>query len=120
MGSATYGLRPTSVSASSADVSAPSSSTAAVITYAAVPGKSHHINNIYVSYVGGAPAGGNLKIEDGSGTVIFNIDIAAAGTYSFSFGTAKRGTANTAMIITLTDPGDGVTGKLSVGDHWTE
>jgi hypothetical protein len=107
------------VAGSASDVNAPSSNTAAVVTYAAAGANvAHCVGQITWSY-NGAPTGGNLKVEDGSGNVIFSMDITAAGPGQATFSPPKKGTANTAMIVTLAAGGSGVSGKLS-NTHWTE
>lgn len=105
-----------------ADKHAPASNTAAVVTYAAAGAGVVHVisSGIAWSYAGGAPTGGNLKIEDGSGTVIFTMDITSEGAGFIPIAVAKRGSANTALIVTLAAGGSGVTGKVSVLSHWTE
>jgi hypothetical protein len=110
-----------SCAASPGDVHAPASNTAAVVTYAAVPNERHCIGGVAWSYTGGTPTGGNLRIEDVSGTTVFSIDITAAGAGFFPFTPPMRSAAaNTAMIITLAAGGSGVTGKVSVLGHWRE
>jgi hypothetical protein len=103
-----------------ADVSAPAANTAAVVTYAAEAGRAHVVSGIVWSYQGGDPTGGNLKIEDGAGVVVFNVDITTEGAGFFPFPVPKRGTKNTAYIITLAAGGASVVGKLSILNHWTE
>jgi hypothetical protein len=102
-----------------ADVSTPAAEAAAVITYAA-PGalKSNVLAAIYWSY-SAAPTGGNIKVEDGAGNTIFNLDITSAGPGFLPFNPPKKGTYNAAMIITLAAGGSGVTGKLSLS-HWVQ
>ena len=102
------------------DVSAPASNTAAVVTYnAAGANISHLIGGIAWSY-NAAPTGGNLKVEDGSGTTVFSMDITAAGAGFIPFTPPKKGSTNTAMIITLAAGGASVTGKVSIHNHWAE
>lgn len=106
--------------AASTNVHVPSSNTAAVITYAAAgAGVSHVISGIAWSY-SAAPTAGNLKVEDGSGTTVFSIDITAAGPGFIPFAAPLKGTANTAMIITLAAGGSGVSGKVNSLGKWTE
>ncbi len=105
--------------AAAADVSAPAVNTAAVVTYAAGAGVSHVIKGIAYSY-NAAPTGGNLKVENGAGTIVFSMDITAAGPGFIPFNAAMKGTTNTAMIVTLTAAGAAVTGKVSVLGHWTQ
>ncbi len=106
--------------ASTSDAAAPASNTAAQITYAAAgAGVSHAISGVAWSY-SAAPTGGNLKIEDGSGNTVFTMDITAAGSGFIPFPVPKKGSANTALIVTLAAGGSGVTGKVSVLGHWTE
>lgn len=97
-----------------ADVHAPSSNTAAVVTYAAVPDYAHHVYEVAWSYTGGTVSGGNLKIEDG-GFTIFSMDIDARGQGQVAFARPKQGTPNLAMTITLAAGGSGVSGKVSCG-----
>jgi hypothetical protein len=104
-----------------ADVHAPAVNTAAVVTYAAVAAVKHVITGIAWSYVGGVPVGGNLMIEDISGTTVFSMDISDQGAGVITFPRPKvSAAANKAMIITLAAGGAGVTGKVSVLGHWTE
>jgi hypothetical protein len=106
--------------ASTGDVSAPASNTAAVITYAAAgAGVSHVISGIAWSY-SAAPTGGNLTIEDGSGTTVFTMDITSSGAGFIPMVLPKRGTANTAMIVTLAAGGSAVTGRVNVLTHYTQ
>jgi hypothetical protein len=111
-----------SVPFASTNVHAPASNTAAVVTYAAVAGKKHVISGLIVSYSNsGTLAGGNIKIEDVSGTTVFSADIFAKGTYFFPFPTPMRGNAaNTALIVTLAAGGATVDGKLTVLGYHTE
>lgn len=106
---------------SSSDVHAPAANTAAVVTYTAQAGLKHVITGISWSYVGGNPAAGNLKIEDVSGTIVWQIDIDKSGPGGYTFPKPKKSAAvNTAMIITLAAGGAGVTGKVCVDNHYTE
>jgi hypothetical protein len=102
------------------DVSAPAANTTAVVTYAAAGvGLAHIISGIVWSY-NPDPTTGNLKIEDGAGNVIFSTDPTSKGPGFFNFIPCKKGSDNTAMIITLAAGGTGVVGKLSITGHWTE
>lgn len=106
--------------ASNSDVHLPASGTAAIVTYTAASGTAHVIGGVAWSY-NGIPTAGNLKIEDVSGTIVFSIDITAAGPGFIPFARPKKSAAtNTAMIITLASGGAAVTGKVSVLSHWTE
>lgn len=108
----------TATNTSTGDVHAPAVNTAAVVTYAADgSGLVHHITGIAWSYTGGNPTGGNLKVEDGSGNVVFSMDIDVSGPAMVEFPMGKDGTPDTAMIITLAAGGAGVTGKVSVLNH---
>ncbi|HYV40101.1 MAG TPA: hypothetical protein VE988_30725 [Gemmataceae bacterium] len=104
---------------STADVHAPSSNTAAVVTYAAVSDRRHVISGVAWSY-SAAPTGGQLTIEDGSGNTVFQIDITAAGPGVVYFTPPKNGTLNTALIATLAAGGSSVSGKISIVGHWKE
>ena len=109
----------TSIPAAAADISAPAANTAAVVTYAAVPARSHAITGVGWSY-SGAPAGGNLKIEDGAGVTVFTLDVTSGGAGVVYFAPLKRGATNTACIVTLAAGGAGVSGKVSVLGHLTD
>jgi len=109
------------VACASTDVHAPAVNTAAVVTYAQSANVKHVITGIAWSYAGGIPSGGNLKVEDVSGTTVFTMDITDKGAGFIMFPKPKKSAAvNTAMIITLAAGGAGVTGKVSVANHWTE
>ena len=107
--------------ASSANVHAPAVATAAVITKTAVAAVKHVIGRVVWSYTGGLPVGGNLKIEDVSGTTVFSIDICDEGPGEFDFGGGiKSAAVNTAMIVTLASGGAGITGKVNIPVYRTE
>jgi hypothetical protein len=89
----------------------------AVVTYAADQYSFHSIEGVAWSYSGTPGAGARIQIEDGSGTVIFSEDITSSGPGFFSFEEGLRGSVNTAMIVTLTSGGVGVTGKVNVVGH---
>ena len=72
------------------------------------------LDSIQWSY-SGSPTSGNLKVEDGSGTTVFSIDVTAAGPGFFAFAPALAGRANTALIVTLAAGGSGVSGKVNAG-----
>jgi hypothetical protein len=101
------------VSALAADVHAPAAATAAVVTYAAVTGKKHYLYGVTWSY-SAAPTGGNLKVEDVSGTTVLTADITAAGPGQLIFDPPiVSSIVNTALIITLASGAGTVVGKLS-------
>lgn len=112
------GVTKTAIAAVPADCSLPAANTAAVVTYAASPTASHVISGVAWSY-DQTPAGGNIKVEDGAGNVIFSIDVPTAGAGVVYFWPGKQGTINTALVVTLSAGGVGVTGKLDVIGHWT-
>lgn len=101
---------------STADTATSTAGGAATITYAAVSGQVHLITGIAWSY-DSAPTGGGLTVQDGSGTVVFSMSITAAGPGSVYFFTAKQGSINTAMIVTLAGGGGAVIGKVNVLGH---
>jgi hypothetical protein len=91
---------------------------AAVLTYAAAgAGVSHVLGGIFWSY-NATPTGGRLTVADG-GTTIFDIDITVSGPGYFPFSRAIKGTANSALTITLAAGGAAVAGKINAR-HWTE
>lgn len=104
---------------STSDLHAPSSNTAAVVTYSAVTGQRHVLTGIAWSY-SGTPTNGNLKVEDGVGTTVVSLDITAAGPGFIPFPPPLSGSPNTALIITLAAGGSGVSGKVNILGHWKE
>lgn len=96
-----------------ANIHAPTSNTAAVVTKAAVTGQKTYCAGVYWSYTA-APTNGNLKIEDVSGTTVFNLDITAAGPGFVQFEPPIFGTANSAFIVTLAAGGSGISGKVNI------
>ena len=109
----------TSRPVSTADIHAPTSNTAAVVTYAARPSRSHVISGIAWSY-NADPTAGNLKIEDGAGSTVFSMDVTVGGAGFIVFPEPKKGSVNTLMRITLAAGGSGVSGKVSILNHWME
>ena len=100
-----------------ADVHAPSSNTAAIVTYAAETGDKYHMIRGVVWSYSADPTSATLKIEDGSGTVVWGPHyITKGGPGEIWFGNA-RGSAATALIITLAAGGSGISGVLTVIGH---
>jgi hypothetical protein len=104
------GLAGNKSSAAAADV---------VITYDHEGGIKHIITGLAWSY-DIAPNGGRLTVEDGGGTIVFDIDITADGPGSIHFDPNVRGSENTDLICTLYSGGAGCTGKLNVLGHYTQ
>lgn len=101
------------------NVHAPAADTAAVITKSAPTGTNVNVlGGVFWSY-DADPTGGNLKIENGSGTTVFSIDITTGGAGFFPFDPPMKGDVETALIITLAAGGGAVSGKVSV-NAWTE
>jgi len=104
------------VSANNLDT--PAVNTAAVITKAAVAGVGHVLSGIYWSY-DDDPTGGRITVENGAGTIVFDIDVTDKGTGFLPFTPPIRGGNNVAMIVTLAAAGAAVTGKLNI-NTWQE
>ena len=105
---------------STGDVHAPAANTVAVVSYAAAGAfLAHVLSGIAWSY-SADPSGGNLKVEDGAGNVVFSLDITKGGPGFIQFPQPKKGSANTALVVTLAAGGAGISGKVSVLGHWTE
>lgn len=107
-----------SVLADTDDVHEPAANTDAVITYAAVGGMQHVIGGIGWSYSAGPGLDDTITVEDGAGNIVFRQYVTAGGPGSIFFDPAKRGSTGRAMIVTLTAAGAGVTGKVSILNHW--
>ena len=98
----------------------PASNTAAILTLTGTgtgPGSATVIQGIAWSY-DAAPTGGNLKIENASGTIIFSIDITAAGPGFLPF--PWKSSNGNPLIVTLAAGGSGVTGKVNVISTFNE
>ncbi len=101
-----------SLSSFSSDLYAVSGGGAAcAVTADADAARPNILRQIHCSY-SAAPTGGGVKVEDGSGTTVFQMDITAAGEHVFDFPDPRAGTKNTAMIVTLLAPGGAVVGRL--------
>lgn len=89
---------------------APVANTAAVVTIAAVTGKTHTIHGVQWSY-STSPTGGNLLIQS-NGVTIFSVDITAGGPGGFNF--AMPGTPNQNVVVTLASGTGACVGKVNV------
>ena len=99
------------------DVAAPASNLPAIVTYGAQPGQDHLLNGVAWSYSGsGTLSGGNLSILDGA-TLVFSMDITAAGAGFMQFTSPITGSVGNALQITLAAGSSSVTGKVSVLGH---
>ena len=99
------------------DTAMAAANTAVVLTYAAVSGRLNAIGQLIVSY-SGTPTGGNVKVEDGAGNTVFQVDIVAGGPTIIPLDDDPiLGSANTALIITLAAGGAGIVGKVNAS-HW--
>lgn len=95
------------------DVNLPAAATDAVVTEAADPERGHILSQIHCSYTA-TPVGGNIKVEDGPGNVVFSMPLATAGPFEINFDPPRVGTRNRAMIITLASGAGVVVGALNV------
>lgn len=102
--------------ATTSDTATAAANTAVVITYTAVTGFQHCLGGVAWSY-DAAPTGGNLKIEDGAGSTVFELDIAEAGPGAVVFDPPLMGSEGTACVVTLAAAGASVVGKLNCR-HW--
>lgn len=97
-----------------ANIHLPSAATAAVVTIAADTDRPNVLSQIAWSY-SAAPTGGNIKVEDVSGTTVFSLDIAASGPGAITFDPPLcNAVKNSALIITLASGAGAVVGKLFV------
>ncbi len=68
---------------------------------------------ITFGYDAAPQAGATLKIEDGSGTTVFAVGVTLGGPQQITFTPPRGGTANTAMIITLSAGGGSILAYLN-------
>jgi len=100
--------------AAAVDRATAAANAAVVITYPAIAGTRHTVEQVTASYSGGTPAGGTLTIEDGAGTIVYQEDVPAAGPNRIPFAPPLAGTPARALVVTLSAAGAGVIGKLNV------
>lgn len=90
---------------------------AATVTYSAAgAGISHAIDGIAFSLSANPASAVSLTVTDGSNT-IYSTDILAGGAGFIPL--RGRGSANTALTITLAAGGSGVVGKVAILNKWT-
>lgn len=96
----------------------PNANTAAIVTLAAAgEGVSNVIRGIAWGY-SETPTAGSLKVEDGEGTTVFYLPITGAGAgFVPLYG---KGSANTALVVTLAAGGGTCVGSVNVLEAWTE
>lgn len=88
---------------------------AAVITLpAAGVNRNHVLTGVSFGYNATPTSGCYLKIEDGSGNVVFRVPVTEAGEKPVNFYPPKVFSSNTDLIITLSAGGPGVTGDLNI------
>lgn len=112
------GSVPATVRSSTADY-ATATHAAAVITIPA-PASPYSVvlSGVAWSYSGGTPAG-SITVADGGNTV-FSQDISAAGLGSIAFNPPRRFSKATAVVVTLSDGGASVVGKVNVLGRYTD
>jgi len=97
------------------NVDEPGAAAAAVVTRAAGgAGVINKLASIHWSLSDDPAAHVNLMVEDGVGNTIFSTDITNAGPGFEPFDPPMEGSDNTAMIVTVANPGGAVLAKLSV------
>lgn len=85
------------------------------VTFTADPLCPIVISQIHCGYDATPAAGSTLKIEDGSGTTVWQVPVSAAGPFEFCFEPNKcSALKNTALIVTLSAGGGAVLGYLNV------
>lgn len=112
-------IRQKPIKAVAGNLNAPAVDTAAVVTLTAIAAKGHVLQQVIYSYHGADPTAGNLIVEDGAGTTVFDIDISSEGEAFLEFSPPIKGSKNTALVVTLAAGGATVTGKLNLG-HYTD
>ena len=110
---------PVTVSTSTEDFATGTHAAAVVTIPAPPPGYSNVICGIICSYSAGTPAG-SLKIEDGSGNIVFSVDLAGINVWEFDFNPPRAFSNGVATIITLADGSASVVGKLNIIGRYTD
>ena len=91
----------------------PAANVDAIARWEAEGGRRHAIAGLIVSY-SAIPAGGRVYVADGSGSILFDVDLATAGAHVFNFTQALVAPEGGALVVTLAAGGAGVTGKVNV------
>jgi len=108
---------PVAVEASASDHHGPAANTAAVVTYNQnIAGLHHVITGVAWSY-SDDPTGGKLTITGSTTGIVFEHEITTGGPGYFAFPVPKQFDVET-VTITLAAGGAGITGKVSVLNHW--
>lgn len=108
-------VRGAGAEANTGNVAAPAANTPAQISYGAAANQRHYVEVIAWSY-DAAPTGGQLTVHDGAGNTWFNIDITAAGPGFIPF-SPEMTPIGSALYVTLTAGGAGISGKVNVIGH---
>jgi hypothetical protein len=91
---------------------------AAVVTLAAAGvGLCHEIKGIHCGFLTAPAAGVVVTVQDGSGQVRYQQPLTAGGALTLDINCTVRGTANTALIVTLPAGGAGRIGYMNVLGH---
>lgn len=104
---------------STTNVHEPAVNTAAIVTKAAAAAGICHVLGLAGWSYDLLPTAGSLTIEDGAGNTIFKVDIPESGPGFLPFVPGLKGTAATALVVTLAAGGAGVSGIVSL-HTWTE
>lgn len=118
VGSGQLAVRGQATAGAAGDVASGTNANVVISYSAAGAGISHVVPQIVASY-SADPTGGRLTIQDGA-TTIFDTDITRSGPAPIAFARPRKGTANTAMTITLYAGGASIVGKLNVLGKTTE
>ena len=108
---------PLSVQAATSLTATATNANATATLAAAGSGIKNVIDGIAWSYSGGIPVGGRVVISDGS-SIVFDEDVTSSGAGFFPV--RRKGTANTALTVTLYAGGAGIVGKVNIGNAYTE
>lgn len=111
-----YYAQETAYLGTTADTATSTSNADATITYSADQYGYHTIAGIAYSYTGTVTTG-RITVENGSGVIVFDETIPAAGAGFFDFKDGLAGSINTSMIIKIFAGGSGVIGKINVIEH---
>lgn len=98
----------------SGDYATGTNAAATISLAAAGPGRNHVITGLSFGYNTTPAAGATIKIEDGSGNVVFKAPVTTAGFESVNFYPPKVCSPNTDVTITLSAGGSGVVGDVNI------
>lgn len=100
--------------ASSGDYATGTNAAAVITLPAAGVNRNHVVTGISFGYSATPASGSHLKIEDGSGNIVYRTPVTDGGEQTVNFYPPKVFSSNSDLIVTLSAGGAGVKGDLNI------